>query len=599
MYISNVTYTPDTESNYISRNKNYRIFKSTEPITNINCIKNITDDIAPLGSLNSDYLKKYIRYSYNNTTWSLWYQFDIGGDSVDIEGTLDQFLSAISFDGSSLYFEYKYVYDNGENNNNTLEPNVVINSISTIVDFCVDVNVTYISELRNAFESRDESAPVYTFNYDSNFNAYDIGSFKDLYRNMSYMITKSFGYDCLYFQTKPDVTSGDFIFKEWNLFEFTTRKCVKFNTVKNQFPDNMPIFNTDNDNWEEPFDIHIDDYYFKSIFGPSAEPRKKDVIYVPINNRAYQINGAYLQRTFMNEPTFWVINVIKHKPNIDYIKDNEHTRFLDNILLSHKDQFTDIMNEQLTDVVSPQQTKTISVLFDETRESLVSNLKVPQAGKYYNYSMLIDYYYDFSNISDFSNPAVLYKHLSYINSERPNLTYYAIFNITGVGELKFLNGVDLDNGINIVGDYGVTTANKLKVSIHINELVTSNVADNISVSINTWYVIFVTISQEFSQVGLTIYELLKDESDTSNFYGISLIENKMWSKTISDFESTSYYQLVSSNMHMANIRLFNKTFGDESHEFIISSLFYRKESDLLIIDNCRPELNVPYIMRLK
>jgi len=509
---------------------------------------------------------------------------------------LAAFLSAVPFDGSSLYFEYKYIYDDGLENHNSLDPNIVINSISTTIDFCVDV--PNVAEMREAFETREEVAPPFTFNSNSNFQAYEIGSFADLYKNMSYIVTQAFGFDSLYFQTKPDVESADFIFKEWNLYEFVTRKCIKVNTVKNQFPDNMPIFNIDNDEWEEPFDIHIDDSYFKTIFGPAAEPRKKDLLYIPINNRMYMINGAYLQRTFMVQPTFWVVNLTKYKPNIDYIKDNEHTEYLDNLLLSHEDQLGEVLEDQLKDATAKQQTKTISTVFDETRSSLVENLQMPQVKKYFNYSVLIDHYYDFSNITDTSNPAVLYKHLSYMNSERANLTYYVLFNITADGELKFLNGIDLDNGINIVGDYGVTTPDKLQVTIHVNTLVAPH-ADNIAVDKNKWYAMFATISQEFNQVGLTIYEMNADPNDITNYLSVTQVVDRMWSAEIDDFESTEYYQLVASNMHIANIRLFNRTFGDESHEFIISSLFYRKESELIIIDNCRPELNVPYIMRIK
>jgi len=596
MAISTIKYIPDINRNFISRNKYYRIFKSTDSIQNVNCIKSITDDIAPLGSLDSNYLKKYFRYSYNNTTWSLWYNFDLG-DNCGNDGGLDDFLAAVPFNGASLYFEYKYVYDDGLNNQNELDPNVVINSISTTLDFCVDV--PNISEMREAFESRDEVAPPFTFNYNSSFQAYEVGSFTDLYKNMSYIITNAFGFDSLYFKTKPDIESADFIFKEWNLYDFVTRKCIKVNTVKNQFPDNIPIFNVDNDEWEEPFDIHIDDNYFKTNFGPTAEPRKKDLLYFPINNRMYMVNDAYLLRTFMLQPAFWVVNITKYKPNIDYIKDNEHTKYLDNLLLSHEDQLGDVLKDQLKDATAEQQTKTISNVFDETRSSLVSNLKIPEIEKYFNYSVLIDYYYDFSNITDTENPAVLYKHLSYMNSEINNLTYYVLFNITSDGELKFLNGANLDDGINIVGDYGITTTNKLKVSIHVNSLVTPHTLDNIEVDKNKWYAMFVTISQEFNQVGLTIYGMNIDPNDSTNYLSATQIVDKMWSVEIADFESATYYQLIASNMHLANIRLFNRAFGDETHEFIISSLFYRKESELIIIDNCRPELNVPYIMRSK
>ena len=36
---------------------------------------------------------------------------------------------------------------------------------------------------------------------------------------------------------------------------------------------------------------------------------------------------------------------------------------------------------------------------------------------------------------------------------------------------------------------------------------------------------------------------------------------------------------------------------EEDHDFILSQQFIKDESMLLIIDNCRPQLNIPYISK--
>jgi hypothetical protein len=52
-------------------------------------------------------------------------------------------------------------------------------------------------------------------------------------------------------------------------------------------------------------------------------------------------------------------------------------------------------------------------------------------------------------------------------------------------------------------------------------------------------------------------------------------------------------------MAIANLRLFNTMIKEEQHEFILSQQFIKDESMLIIIDNCRPQLNIPYIAKNK
>ena len=36
---------------------------------------------------------------------------------------------------------------------------------------------------------------------------------------------------------------------------------------------------------------------------------------------------------------------------------------------------------------------------------------------------------------------------------------------------------------------------------------------------------------------------------------------------------------------------------EEDHEFILSQQYIKDESKLLVIDNCKPQLNIPYISK--
>jgi hypothetical protein len=57
------------------------------------------------------------------------------------------------------------------------------------------------------------------------------------------------------------------------------------------------------------------------------------------------------------------------------------------------------------------------------------------------------------------------------------------------------------------------------------------------------------------------------------------------------------YYIPSSNMLISNIRLFNTMLKEDEHDFILSQQYIKDESKLLIIDNCKPQLNLPYISK--
>jgi hypothetical protein len=48
---------------------------------------------------------------------------------------------------------------------------------------------------------------------------------------------------------------------------------------------------------------------------------------------------------------------------------------------------------------------------------------------------------------------------------------------------------------------------------------------------------------------------------------------------------------------VSNVRVFNKVVDVDSHEFVVSQLFHRDESSLRVIDNCRPMVGTPFVMK--
>jgi hypothetical protein len=180
-----------------------------------------------------------------------------------------------------------------------------------------------------------ERCPAVVAENEAFFQPYEVGSAIGISKELSFQTNRLFGHEVVYFKTEPDRDSGDFIFKEWTLFKTTARKCIKVVVPNNVFPDNKPSFTEFGVDFEIPFEIHVDHTYFQMMFGANSQPRKRDYLYFPLLNRMYEIQGSYLFRGFMMEPTYWKIQLTKFHPNVDMLMPQDDRTFLDNIIMTN------------------------------------------------------------------------------------------------------------------------------------------------------------------------------------------------------------------------------------------------------------------------
>ena len=380
-----VTYKiiPDLDKSSISHSKNYRIFSAGEPVPGAIKIVGFDEDLT-LGSANPVNISRKFRYSLDRGNWSLWYPFS-PADLTEIE--------MLDFEDSATFFEVKYEYD--DSSYLALTEPLVINSAK----FKVQSTSTQANLFTPNVVCSPERCPAVVAEAEAFFQPYEVGSAVSISKELSYQTNKLFGHEVVYFKTEPDRDGGDFIFKEWTLFKTTSRKCVKVVVPNNVFPDNKPSFTEFGVDFEIPFEIHIDHTYFQTMFGPGAQPRKRDYLYFPLLNRMYEIQGSYLFRGFMMEPTYWKIQLTKFHPNVDMLMKAEDRTFLDNIIMTSDELFGAQAEEQTKDALNKQQYSTISNKFDETRRSLHPDLKNRILDTTFNYAPLIEYYYDMSGVS--------------------------------------------------------------------------------------------------------------------------------------------------------------------------------------------------------
>jgi len=575
--------------NTISFSGNFRIFSTIEPISNVLSISNIIETLT-LNDNNINYISRNFRFSKDGENWSMWYDYsplDLG------------ILTSLEFNpNDNIYFAFKYSYSDGTHNE-LLNP-ITIDSLQLQLNMKVDKFPLKLSQMSANVKCTKETCLELLFDREPKFNLYDVGGLTDFYVSMSYSANILGGLPVLYFSTTPNKSGIDFIFREYSLYDIASRKCIKVIVNKNQFPSsNFMYQNTDMD-YHDPFEIHIDKSYFESMFGYKVEPRQKDFLYFPLVNRMYEIQGSpILHRGFMMQPIYWKIQLVKFKPNINYNLDEQNSQFLDNMLLTSESQFGNEAKSQELNSLMNQQYSTTSNVADETRSFMDTSLYVGETDINYNYTRFINYYYDLSKISNSSNLAVIYKDTLKIE-DKNDATFvfsFKLMNNISNSIIFVSNDGTNSNLFNIDGVYSVINKTlEFRLNINSNQYT----MDLNNINVNTWYTAIVSISPTYNQIGMYLYTYTYDTIDTSNIIEFVLLNKYLLhipnSLDIS-INDKSKFALYKNNMYMSNIRIFNVTLEYEKHEYIISQLFIKDESMLRVIDNCRPKIGMPFIMK--
>jgi hypothetical protein len=708
---------PEAGSNNLTFSKNFRIFSIPDPIKGIISIVDILEDIETVSpnALDLTNLGRYFRYSTNNIDWSLWYRFT----PIDIDPTGLDIITDIELDPANLvYIQIKYEYDDGTFEE-LLSP-LLINEIKIRAALNDPGLPSVIAPL---VICSDEKCPALIFEREAAFRPYQVDSAIGIFKELSFHTNKIFGHEVVYFRTVPESDSGDYIFKEWTLYKNVDRKCIKILVPDNNFPDNKPKFSEFGIDFEVPFEVHMDHRYFQSIFGNESEPRKRDFLYFPLINRMFEIQGSYLHRSFMMEPTYWKIQLYKFNPNIDMLMRDTDRQYMDNIITSAEELFAEEVTGDIENATIPKQYKTISTRFDITRGSIHPDLKIKNIKFNFNYAPLMENYYDLSGIeastnnyfltsdspllstsqeliTDFGtiedkktfsvvrayqdsdifrtwqNNALMtndknvlginikylrvrgpfdtipdhigqsesgrylqleaYKDLSFktqrnvmtgqvdlrdaitlklretsiVYNEKPefglsgtgvdNLSYTCIFNIPPDSEIvSLIKGYDneSESGIYIYAQFNKYFGNldegDLILNVRINNIEKTYTVINFKS--NNWYGVVVSVSNEFKQMGVYLYDIIEDTSDLSNHSDFKKIFENISSMTPQSFKINQPYNIPTSKLKIANIRLFKTMIKEEQHDFILSQQFIKDESMLLLIDNCRPQIKVPFI----
>lgn len=184
-----------------------------------------------------------------------------------------------------------------------------------------------------------------------------------MYQQMSDFICCMIGIPCYYFRVLPDHDTAEYTFKEYLLHNVVDMKYLKIVCQDGQMPSSKPQMTEFDFDWETDWEVEMSKTAFAKAFGDTAFPKQRDIIYIPLMKRMWEVNSAYDEKNeaFMWRPVTWKLGLIKwnDKTNVDQ---GDFKDIIDNWAVNRMEDF--IENEHI----------------EQERESGVIQLDAPTFG---------------------------------------------------------------------------------------------------------------------------------------------------------------------------------------------------------------------------
>ena len=142
-----------------------------------------------------------------------------------------------------------------------------------------------------------------------------------LQQQLADSIVCMFGIPIYYLRVTPNPESVDYTFKEWTLHNVVDIKQIKLMIPDGQMPSSNPKLTDFDFDWEVDWETELSKSQFAKAFGDTAFPKQRDLVYVPLMKRLWEVNSAYDEKNegLLWRPTTWKLALVKYneKTNVD------------------------------------------------------------------------------------------------------------------------------------------------------------------------------------------------------------------------------------------------------------------------------------------
>ena len=143
-----------------------------------------------------------------------------------------------------------------------------------------------------------------------------------LQQQLSDTVICMLGIPAYYFRVLPDADTADWTFKEYILHSVESVKYIKLMCEDGALPSSRPQMTEFDFDWDNDWEVEMSKTAFASAFGDTAFPKQRDLIYVPMMKRMYEVNSAYDEKNegLMWRSTTWKLALVKYneKDNVSH-----------------------------------------------------------------------------------------------------------------------------------------------------------------------------------------------------------------------------------------------------------------------------------------
>ena len=186
-----------------------------------------------------------------------------------------------------------------------------------------------------------------------------------------------FGVDARWFRAVPQQRSKDVIFQEYTLSCVEEEPiCIKVLAPEGTFAESNYQYDLMGLEYQIPQEIHIDKGYWEEKAGFGTAPQRKDIVYLPLPNKLYQVESAYLKRGFMEQETTWVVNLKKYQPEASRRESDALKETIDKYTVSEDELFGEIIDKEVEKITDDKQMSPFNSTSEDKYKAFDPNLQI-------------------------------------------------------------------------------------------------------------------------------------------------------------------------------------------------------------------------------
>ena len=295
------------------------------------------------------------------------------------------------------------------------------------------------------------------------FNPNKLLAAAQTYKTLNNVANKMFGIEARWFRAVPQQRSKDVIFQEYTLSQVEEEPiCLNVLIPTGQSIESKYNFDLMGLEYELPFEVQLDKTYWEEMAGFGTAPQKKDIVYLPMPNKLFQVESSYLKRGFMEQETHWVVNLRKYQPEASRKESESLLETIDQYTVSEEELFGDLINKDVEKLTDDKQMSPLSSTTEDKYKELNKELKIVNHQLKIGGITVAESMYDLST-SD-SNPSVTYKNSKDTIPVEYDRSIMAWLNKKKVSNQKtyMVTKIESDNSITYPANYKVYIKGNIK-----------------------------------------------------------------------------------------------------------------------------------------